>query len=132
MFVWFYCVFKFNWLGVMFYISLVLSCCLSLYYSMDVLKNNLDRRMWNKNSDFESSYYNNMVTKDVEVYKRENYVLMVSLTKSAGYAVELFDCPDKGVVETLVYRGGFGSEEELGDFVDSLIEEYSLNDSDLV
>jgi hypothetical protein len=88
--------------------------------------------MWSNDDGFESSYYNNMVTKDVEVFKRGDYVLMVSLTSGVGYAVELFDCPDKGVVETLVYRGGFRSEGELGDVLDSLIEEYSLNDSDLV
>lgn len=94
---------------------------------MEYLKDKLDRRMWDKEDGFESSYSNNMVTKAVEAYSKDDLVCMVSYTKSAGYSLELFERSEKGFVQTLYYNGDIYSKEKLNNQIKSLVDNYSLN-----
>lgn len=94
---------------------------------MKILKDKLDRRKWNKSEEFEASYHNNMVTKDVEAYEKDNLLVLVTYTNVSGFSIEIFDKPDRGMVQTKVYMGNIRSKGEFEDVVDEIIEEHNLN-----
>lgn len=55
---------------------------------------------WEKDSDHESAYTNNMVTRDVIAYRKGDRVLIMTKTKvTPGWIVELYKTPNKILIK---------------------------------
>lgn len=79
----------------------------------------LELSNWKKDNGHESSYSNNMVTKNVVAYKKDNKVVILTKTKvEPGWSVEIYETPNKRLLDCKFNVDEEELEETVKDFLE--------------